>query len=166
MRRLLFLMLACAVPALSLAADDTASYAVRGMHFDAEDVPTYAIAPDGSVDGYTAEGYRAYHAGCHGCHGPRGAGSELGGALAVAGVVSNQLQFNDAVVNGLIRRSGGETRVMPAFGTNPRVFCRLDAIFIYLRAETAGVLPGPGAPAATAGSDAQPAEDLAACLGE
>ncbi len=41
----------------------------------------YSIASDGTVDWYTYNGFRRYHADCHVCHGPDGLGSSFGPAL-------------------------------------------------------------------------------------
>ncbi|MEM7684411.1 MAG: c-type cytochrome [Pseudomonadota bacterium] len=141
------------------------SYEIDGRHFDAVNEPTYSIGPDGTVDWYTAEGYAAYHRSCQGCHGPRGEGSPLGAGLLDGLRTQTYLDFLDAVTNGRIAHRDGTARIMPAFGTVPDVFCRIDAIFIYLRAEAADALPDTS-PLASANAGTTAAEDLATCLAE
>ncbi len=132
--------LALLSPAVVLANSDQAEYAIEGKYFDALDQPTYQIDSDGSVDWYTATGFQAYHQSCDSCHGPNGAGSAYGLALTDAARTMRHFDFTDTVVNGQILQSEGRTRIMPAFGTNSEVMCRLDAIYVYLRAKAAGVL--------------------------
>ncbi|MEL7154434.1 MAG: c-type cytochrome [Pseudomonadota bacterium] len=160
-------ILACvlAMPGSVLADDDVASYAVAGKYFDARDQPTYQIAPDGTVDWYTAHGFEAYRATCESCHGPHGAGSEYGSALVQHVETARYFDFTDITVNGQFVQAAGSVRVMPAFGTNPDVMCSLDAIYIYLRAEAAGVLRS-GAPPVATEDNAVAADQLAECLRE
>ena len=158
------LALALLVCPTAFANSDEAEYAINGKHFDALDQPTYKVNPNGSVDWYTANGFQAYHRSCHSCHGPNGAGSDYGSALTKAVTTLRHFDFTDVVVNGQITRLGGQARVMPAFGTNPKVMCRLDAIYVYLRAEAAGVLKTEKPLVSTADPDA--IADLGACLAQ
>lgn len=157
------LFLALSAPAK--AASDAASYAVGAKRYDANDVPTYRIETDGRTDWYTASGYVAYHETCQTCHGERGAGSDYGVPLANAAILSRYFDFTDATVNGQIVQKDQQTHIMPAFGTNEDVICRLDAIYIYLRAEAAGVLTAQ-APESSGDAPEAATAELELCLGE
>lgn len=159
----LLLIAALSLPGAAAANDDRASYAIGGKHFDRNDVPTFQIDPDGNADWFTATGFQAYHQLCRNCHGPKGSGSEYGAALVDPERKLQYFDFTDIVVNGQIVQSGGNARVMPAFGTNPEVMCRLDAIYIYLRAETAGALDGKP-PVQSVAASKEPAIELDDCL--
>ena len=63
----------------------TADHDEDGKWLTAEDVPTFKVEEDGSVDWYTFSGYRRYHADCHVCHGPDGQGSSYAPAIAKTG---------------------------------------------------------------------------------
>lgn len=116
-------------------ADPHASaYEEGGKHYDAEDVPTYDIAEDGTVDWYTFSGFRRYHAECHVCHGPDGEGSTYAPALKQSALDMDYYDFVDVVVNGRKKVGASANSVMPAFGENRNVMCYLDDIYIYLRA--------------------------------
>ena len=156
--------IALLAPSTALSADDQSEYAINGKHFDALDQPTYQIATDGKPDWYTATGFHAYHETCNSCHGPKGAGSPYGSALTETVKTLRYFDFMDTVVNGQVILSSGQTRVMPAFGTNPKVMCRLDAIYVYLRAEAAGLLDESALEHAVANPAAQ--ADLERCLSE
>lgn len=161
--RVLIPLAASSLPIVVAAQDDSASYAIGGKHFDSNDIPTYQIDPGGNADWFTATGFQAYHQLCRNCHGPKGSGSEYGVALMNPGRRLPYFDFTDTVVNGQIVESSGNARVMPAFGTNPNVMCRLDAIYIYLRAETAGVLEDKP-PTQSDGGSEKPAIELGDCL--
>lgn len=153
------------LPACVVAASDLSSYAIGGKHFDANDTPTYQIEEDGRSDWYTASGHAAYRETCQPCHGARGTGTDYGVPLADAAILSRYFDFTDTTVNGQIITKGQQTRIMPAFGTNEEVICRLDAIYIYLRAEAAGVLPA--VPPESSGDRQETAiAELALCLGK
>ncbi|RAH99340.1 c-type cytochrome, methanol metabolism-related [Acuticoccus sediminis] len=115
---------------------------VDGKYFDADGVPTFNIAEDGTVDWYTYSGFRRYHAECHVCHGPDGMGSSYAPALAESVANIDYYTFYEVVVNGKQAVGTGQAnQVMPAFGTNPNVMCYLDDIYVYLRARAQGGLP-------------------------
>lgn len=161
-RGLALAIMLAAGPAVS--QDFSTSYVEHGKHYTAQDVPTFDIAPDGTVDWFTGSGYRHYHMVCHACHGPDGAGSAYGPDLTETMLKMDYFDFVDLVTNGSRREVGGEIITAPAFGTNPQVMCFVDDIFIYLRARAAGAL-GSGAPAALA-PQPEAAHDAAAfCLG-
>lgn len=160
-----FLCLFGIVPTGVAVASDLSSYAVGGKHFDANDIPTFQIEEDGRTDWYTANGHVAYHESCQPCHGSRGAGSAYGVPLADTAVLARYFDFTDATVNGQVVRKDQQTRIMPAFGTNEEVICRLDAIYIYLRAEAAGMLTQE-APEKSGGSPEAATAELALCLGK
>ena len=46
-----------------------------GRYYTVEDIPTFNIDEDGTVDWLTFSGFRRYHSECHVCHGPDGEGS-------------------------------------------------------------------------------------------
>ena len=113
-----------------------------GKSYDADGIPTFDIAEDGTVDWHTFSGYRRYSAECHVCHGPDGEGSTYAPALIESVAAMDYYDFNYVVSEGRIHETGGGGQnVMPAFGTNPNVMCYLDDIYIYLRARAQGDLP-------------------------
>lgn len=125
------------------ATDPTPAEDVDGKYFDAEGIPTFNIADDGTVDWHTYSGFRRYHSECHVCHGPDGEGSTYAPSLRES-IASGEIDYDhffETVVNGReVEGAVGES-VMPAFGTNPNVMCYLDDIFVYLRARAQGDLP-------------------------
>ena len=46
-----------------------------GRWYAANDVPTYKVEEDGTIDWASYSGFRRYHSECHVCHGPEGEGS-------------------------------------------------------------------------------------------
>jgi methanol metabolism-related c-type cytochrome len=111
-----------------------------GRYFNAEDVPTFNIAEDGTVDWLTYSGFRRYHAECHVCHGPDGEGSSYAPALKDSVMRLDYYDFYGIVAGGIQNVGAGHNSVMPAFGTNVNVMCYLDDIYVYLRARGAGDL--------------------------
>lgn len=147
------------------AADPFAvQWSDSGRHFDAEDTPTFQVGPGGVVDWFTYAGYAHYDRSCRACHGDPAVGTDLARPLAPAVLANGYHDFVDWVVNGGFRAVGGAQRVMPAFGTNPRVMCDLDEIFVYLRAVAAGALSGPPEAHAPRPEGYQAARE--ACLGD
>lgn len=119
------------------AADDTniaVSYEEEGKYFTEEDVPTYQVTEDGTVDWYTYSGFRRYHSECHVCHGPEGEGSTYAPALKNSALEMDYYDFVDTVVNGRKVEGQQGDSVMPSFGTNANVMCYLDDIYVYLKA--------------------------------
>ncbi len=136
------------VAALSLilagpvAADNIAiSYDEDGKYFTADDVPTFKVEEDGTVDWYTFSGFRRYHAECHVCHGPDGEGSTYAPALKQSAVDMDYYDFVDVVVNGKKRVGASDNQVMPAFGINKNVMCYMDDIYVYLKARGVDAVP-------------------------
>ena len=121
------------VPSLA----NEAQYIRDGKYYDADDRPTYRLGADGQVDWHTYSGYRRYHESCHVCHGADGDGAAHGSALTETASTMDYFEFVDIVMNG--RNAAG--KVMPAFGTNPQVYCFVDDVYIYLRARGAGAVP-------------------------
>lgn len=128
----------------ALAADEvkpdnlTVSYNEDGRYFTEDDVPTFSIQEDGTVDWLTYSGFRRYHSECHVCHGPEGEGSTYAPALKASAIDMDYYDFLDTVTNGRkVVSAGGTDSVMPAFGTNPNVMCYLDDIYVYLKARGA-----------------------------
>lgn len=118
-----------------------AAYEEDGKYFTEDDVPTYNIQEDGTVDWPTYSGFRRYHSECHVCHGPEGEGSTYAPALKQSAVDMDYYDFVDVVVNGRkTTRSGGQDSVMPSFGVNRNVMCYLDDIYVYLKARGADEL--------------------------
>ena len=69
-----------AIVLIALTAPISASDAKKdeeGKYFNADDVPTYKVQEDGTVDWFTYSGFRRYHSECHVCHGPDGFGQHL-----------------------------------------------------------------------------------------
>lgn len=128
----------CLAPAAAPAQDTfAAAYDQDGKHFTAEDIPTFKVEGDGTVDWYTFSGFRRYHSECHVCHGPDGQGSSYAPALAKSAITMDYYHFVDVVVNGRVHGNS----VMPSFGTNLNVMCYLDDIYIYLKAVGAEAIP-------------------------
>jgi methanol metabolism-related c-type cytochrome len=154
--------LALAAPAAFCQDDGNtkADHEVDGKWFTAEEIPTFKIEEDGTVDWYTFSGYRRYHSECHVCHGPDGQGSSYAPAIAKSAVTLDYYDFIDIVVNG--RQQGN--LVMPSLGTNLNVMCYLDDIYIYLKAVGAGAIPR-GRPAKRADKPEAYAEAENACMG-
>jgi methanol metabolism-related c-type cytochrome len=116
-----------------------------GKYVDAAGDPTFKVSADGTVDWYTFQGYIRYTANCMQCHGPGGQGSSFGPALANTLKTVDYNQFASIVANGRKSVNAAQNLVMPAFGANKNVMCYLDAIYVYLRARSAGAT-GPERP--------------------
>ncbi|PZQ49013.1 MAG: c-type cytochrome, methanol metabolism-related [Rhodovulum sulfidophilum] len=141
-------------------ANITAASEVDGKWFTAEDIPTFKIAEDGTVDWYTFSGFRRYNAECSVCHGPDGQGSTYAPALAKSVL---RLDYYD--VMGIV--AGGKQEgnlVMPAFGDNKNVMCYLDDIYVYLKAVGTGAIQR-GRPAKRADKPEAYVEQENACMG-
>ncbi len=119
----------------------TAAYSEDGRYFTSDDVPTYNVAEDGTVDWLTYSGFRRYHSECHVCHGPEGEGSTYAPALKESAIDMDYYDFVDVVVNGRKEVNASENSVMPAFGENRNVMCFLDDMYVYLKARGADVVP-------------------------
>ena len=159
------LIAAAALLAAPAVADNITSVSEEGgKHFTEDDIPTYQIADDGTVDWYTFSGFRRYHAECHVCHGPDGEGSTYAPGLKKSAIDMDYYDFVDVVVNGRKKVGAAETSVMPAFGDNPNVMCYLDDIYIYLKARGTEVLPR-GRPAKKVGKSEAFKEAENACMG-
>ena len=109
-------------PGAALAQDSevdnlTAAYEEGGKYFTEDDVPTFNVKEDGTVDWYTFSGFRRYHAECHVCHGPDGEGSTYAPALKESVLRMDYYDFMEVVASG----RQGTNSVMPAFGTNKTV---------------------------------------------
>ena len=109
--------------------------------FNAEGIPTFKVADDGTVDWPTFSGFRRYHSDCHVCHGPDGEGSTYAPALKDSAMRMDYYDFVGVVASGRQKVDAAENQVMPAFGTNPNVMCYLDDIWTYLRARGADAIP-------------------------
>ncbi|WP_444665665.1 c-type cytochrome, methanol metabolism-related [Cereibacter changlensis] len=131
--------------------------------FNAEDIPTYVIAEDGTVDWPTFSGYRRYHAECHVCHGPDGQGSSYAPALKDSVMRLDYYEFLEVIAGGKQDVGAAQNLVMPAFGTNPNVMCYTDDIWTYLRARGTGDLDR-GRPAKRADKPAEYAEVEKSCM--
>lgn len=177
MRQIRFLLLcgmALAPAQSALAQDDAAAeakahniivaYSEDGRYFTEDDIPTYNIAEDGTVDWQTYSGFRRYHSECHVCHGPDGEGSSYAPALKDSAVNMDYYDFVSMVVNGRENVSASETSVMPAFGTNRNVMCYLDDIYVYLKARGTGAVPR-GRPAKKEDKSDAIREEENACMG-
>ena len=131
-----------AAPAAPAGPPNTAAVTEDGVRwFNSDDVPTFKIGDDGTVDWPTFSGYRRYHSDCHVCHGPDGEGSTYAPALKNSVMRMDYYDFQATVASGRQVVNSGENNVMPAFGTNPNVMCYLDDIWTYLRARGADAVP-------------------------
>ena len=117
------------------------SYQEAGKYFTEDDIPTYNIAEDGTVDWPTYSGFRRYHSECHVCHGPEGEGSTYAPALKKSALDMDYYDFIDVVTNGRKVVGAAANSVMPALGDNPNVMCYLDDIYVYLKARGTDAVP-------------------------
>ena len=149
-------------------AQDTSNidvaYEEDGRYYTEDDIPTYNVAEDGTIDWLTYSGFRRYHSECHVCHGPEGEGSSYAPALKKSAIDMDYYDFVDVVVNGRQRVNAAENSVMPAFGDNPNVMCYLDDIYVYLKARGTDAVPR-GRPGAREDKSDVIREDENACLG-
>lgn len=142
----------------------TAAYEEGGKYFTADDIPTYKVGDDGTVDWLTYSGFRRYHSECHVCHGPEGEGSTYAPALKKSAIEMDYYAFVDVVVNGRKKVDASQNSVMPAFGENPNVMCYLNDIYVYLKARGMEVVPR-GRPKKKEAKSEQIREEENACLG-
>jgi methanol metabolism-related c-type cytochrome len=133
-------MMAGTVTAGDVPDGSKAARSEDGKYYDKNDVPTYNIGPDGTVDWFTYSGFRQYHSECHVCHGPDGMGSTYAPPLADSLKTLTYDKFLEAVASGRQNVAGGQNKVMPALGTNKNVMCYIDDLYVYLRARADGVL--------------------------
>ena len=150
-----------------MAISASAGPAVRsegGKYFDKDDVATYNIKSDGTVDWYTYSGFRRYHSECHVCHGPDAEGSTIGPSLKESLKSLSYDQFFEVVVNGREVIRADKQSKMPALGLNRNVMCYLDDIYVYLKARSDGALPR-GRPRKKEPKSKQAREDEDACIG-
>ncbi|MEC5291905.1 c-type cytochrome, methanol metabolism-related [Aurantimonas sp. C2-6-R+9] len=126
----------------------------EGKFVDPAGNPTYSMTEDGTADWYTWRGYKKYGANCLQCHGPDGLGSSFAPNLTESLQTLSYFDFVGVVVSGQQNQwnSSGNS-IMPAWGEDPNVMCSLDAIYIYLRARTDGVV-GRGEPKRPAKNEA------------
>ncbi len=136
------------------------SYEEDGRYFNADDVVTYNVAEDGTVDWLTFSGFRRYHSECHVCHGPDGEGSSYAPKIKNSAVHMGYYDFYDVVVNGRVNGNS----VMPHFGENKNVMCYLDDIYVYLEARGMDAIPR-GRPAKKAAKSDAEREREDACMG-
>lgn len=148
------------------AADNVAvSYEQDGKYFTADDIPTFKVEADGTVDWYTFSGFRRYHSECHVCHGPDGEGSTYAPPLKSAALTMDYYDFVTIVAAGREKVTAAESQVMPALGMNKNVMCYLDDIYVYLKARGADAIPR-GRPAKRAPKPAAYAEAENECMSE
>lgn len=147
------------------AADDNISVAYEegGRYFTADDIPTFNVAADGTVDWSTFSGFRRYHSECHVCHGPDGEGSTYAPALKVSALDMDYYDFVDVVVNGRKHIDSAANSVMPSFGDNKNVMCYLDDMYVYLKARGTDAVPR-GRPAKKQAKSAEYKEAESACM--
>jgi methanol metabolism-related c-type cytochrome len=135
--------LAALFAAAPVAADNdvVATHEQDGKFFTENEVPTFMVAEDGTVDWYTFSGFRRYHSECHVCHGPDGMGSTYAPPLKDAVMNLDYYEFLGVVAGGIQNVNSASDTVMPALGTNDNVMCYIDDIWIYLRARGAEAIP-------------------------
>lgn len=141
-----------------------AAYSEDGRYFTADEVPTYNVAEDGTIDWPSYSGFRRYHSECHVCHGPEGEGSSYAPALKVSAIDMDYYDFIGVVAEGRKKVGAAENSVMPSFGTNPNVMCYLDDIYVYLKARGTDAIPRGRPPKKEAKSDVI-REDENGCIG-
>ena len=126
-----------------LAAALVAGPAAAGSIVEPQErpAPVFRVAPDGTVDWRTYNGFRRYHAECHVCHGPDGEGSAIAPSLLEPLRTMGYDEFRDIVVHGLRDAAAGRQQVMRPMGGDPNVMCHLDDIYAYLRSRADGALP-------------------------
>jgi methanol metabolism-related c-type cytochrome len=107
---------------------------VDGKWLDKNDIPTFKVEPDGTVDWYTYVGFTRYSSECLRCHGPDGMGSTYAPALMQSMKRLSYTDFYATVAGGKQSVSASQALVMPANGENKNVMCFVDAIYVYLRA--------------------------------
>ncbi len=164
-KSLLAFLCATAIATAPVVAQDasdnlTATHEEDGKWLTADDVPTFKIEADGTVDWYTFSGFRRYNSECFVCHGPDGQGSSYAPALAKSVLLLDYYDFMGVVAGG--KQEGN--LVMPAFGDNKNVMCYLDDIYVYLKAMGAEAIPR-GRPAKKAAKPASAGEAEDACMG-
>ncbi|MCQ0969311.1 c-type cytochrome, methanol metabolism-related (plasmid) [Paracoccus sp. TK19116] len=144
--------------------DLTPDYEENGRWYNADGIPVPKIAEDGMVDYATFSGYRRYHAECHVCHGPDGEGSTYAPALKNSVLRIDYYDYQEIVASGKQNTgSGSANQVMPAFGTNPNVWCYVDDIYVYLLAHGTDMIPR-GRPANKAEKSEAFAEQEDSCM--
>lgn len=147
------------------AADNiTVAYEENGRYFTADDIPTYKVSEDGTVDWATFSGFRRYHAECHVCHGPDGEGSTYAPALKESAVDMDYYDFYATVADGRVRVDAADTFVMPTFGDNLNVMCFINDIYVYLKARGMDAVPR-GRPAKKERKTDAIREEENACMG-
>ncbi len=124
-------------PVLANGQDMTPSKMENGRWYTEDDIPTYKLEADGTVDYSTFSGYRRYSAECHVCHGPDGEGSTYAPSLKASVLKLDYYQFQEIAASG--KQSG--SLVMPAFGTNKNAWCYIDDIYVYLIARGTDAVP-------------------------
>lgn len=164
MLRLMALFCISCLPFAASADNLTVAYSEDGRYFTEDDVPTFNVAEDGTVDWRTFSGFRRYHAECHVCHGPDGEGSSYAPALKQSALDMDYYDFVDVVTNGRKKVNASENSVMPSFGDNRNVMCFLDDIYVYLKAHGSGAI-GRGRPAKKEAKSDVIREDENACMG-
>lgn len=165
--RILALSLIISTPAIGAEENSDnikVVYVEDGRYFAEDDVPTFNVGEDGTVDWPTYSGFRRYHSECHVCHGPEGEGSTYAPALKNSAINMTYYEFIEVVAGGRkVVRSGGQDSVMPSLGDNPNVMCYLDDIYVYLKARGADAVPR-GRPAKKEKKSDVIREDENACL--
>ena len=112
-----------------------------GKYLTKDDVPTYNVKQDGTVDWYTYSGFRRYHSECHVCHGPDGLGSSIAPALVESMKTISYADFLYIVAAGRERITASVISKMPGFGENKNVACFIDDLYVYLKARSDGAIP-------------------------
>lgn len=148
-------------------ADDpevAAAYEEDGRFYTADDLPTFEVQDDGTIDWMSYSGFRRYHSECHVCHGPDGEGSTYAPKIKNSAVNMDYYDFYAVVADGRQRVGASEQSVMPAFGDNPNVMCYLQDIYVYLLARGTDAIPR-GRPKARMEKTDAIREDEESCLG-
>jgi methanol metabolism-related c-type cytochrome len=147
----------------TVTAGNQATEGDQGKFVDSAGNPTYNIDEAGKVDWYAWRGSKKYGANCLQCHGPDGLGSSFAPNLTESLTHLSYFDFVGIVVSGQQNKWHPQNSVMPAWGEDPNVMCSLDAIYIYLRGRTDGVIGRGEPPRPEKNEEAQAAEYE--CLG-
>ena len=162
------LAIATLVAAAAVQAQDAPNLAVASndgvRSFNSDEVPTFKVEDDGTVDWPTFSGYRRYSAECIVCHGPDGEGSSYAPGLLESLKAKSYDDFMLVVASGREVMRADKQSKMPALGDNRNVMCYADDIYDYLKARSDDAL-GRGRPAKRADKPTQATEDENACLG-
>ena len=157
-------MLVAAGYAHAQNAPDTEAVENDGVRwFNAEGIPTFKVAEDGTVDWLDILRLPALSCRLPRLSRPGRRGLELCPGAEDLGDAHGLLRLHRRRRERPAKVGAAENQVMPALGTNPNVMCYLDDIYTYLRARGADAVPR-GRPAKREDKSEAFAEAEAACM--